>query len=334
MKLPNGYGSVYRLHGNRRRPWTVRLTVSKDPWKYKYLGYYETQEEALTALALYNQNPYDIDSASITFSGLYERWSAQHFPKISHSNAKTYRVSYGNCKPLHDMRFNDIKLSHLQGLIDTCGKNFPTLEKMKILLTQLYSFAVRNDICIKNYAHYIDIHQYKHINPNKLVRSAFTAEEINDLWSKSDAESSMITLMLIYSGVRIGEMLDLKKEHVNLNEQWFDVVASKTAAGIRKVPIADKVLPFFRYWMNRDGEYLISLPDGRHMSYKTYYTKYWESEKHKPHDTRHTCISLMVAADVDEKIIKKIVGHRGDGVTQTVYTHYDFRILLDAINTI
>lgn len=48
-------------------------------------------------------------------------------------------------------------------------------------------------------------------------------------------------LVLLYSGVRISEMLDLKKENVHLNEQYFDVICSKTENGIRKVPIADKV---------------------------------------------------------------------------------------------
>lgn len=29
---------------------------------------------------------------------------------------------------------------------------------------------------------------------------------------------------------------------------------SKTPAGIRNVPIADKVLPFFQYWMNKQPD--------------------------------------------------------------------------------
>ena len=59
--------------------------------------------------------------------------------------------------------------------------------------------------------------------------------------------------MLIYSGVRISEILNLKREDVNLKEQYFDVKLSKTDNGIRRVPIADKVLPFFKSWYN-DGE--------------------------------------------------------------------------------
>lgn len=332
MKLPNGYGSVYRLHGNRRRPWCVRVTVSKDPWKYKYLGYYETQEDALTALALYNKDPYDLDAVSITFAEVYDKWSKEHYPKISAPAVRSYKAAYKNCTTLYDMKFNDIKLSHLQCVIDNCGKNYPTMEKMRILMSQLYTYAMRNDICVKNYSTYVDIHQYKDKNPKAIYRKPFTGDEISRLWKQSDTES-IITLMLIYTGVRIMELLDLKKENVNLKEQWFDVTASKTAAGIRKVPIADRILPFFQLWMeNSPCEYLICGPEGNHLPYRTYLYKYWTDKNHKPHDTRHTCVSLLVEAGVDEKVIKRIVGHRGEGVTDTVYTHFDFQILLDAVN--
>lgn len=29
MRLPNGYGSVYKLPGNRRKPWAVRIVASR-----------------------------------------------------------------------------------------------------------------------------------------------------------------------------------------------------------------------------------------------------------------------------------------------------------------
>lgn len=56
--------------------------------------------------------------------------------------------------------------------------------------------------------------------------------------------------------------------------------------------------------------------------------------EHKPHDTRHTYVSLLTEAGVDERIIKKIVGHKGKSVTETVYTHLDLEIKLEAINKI
>lgn len=84
-------------------------------------------------------------------------------------------------------------------------------------------------------------------------RQPFSKEEIQTVWNwNSSNEYISVILMLIYSGVRISELLDLKKENVNLSEKWISIKASKTKAGIRKVPIAEKVLPFFEYWMNKN----------------------------------------------------------------------------------
>ena len=55
---------------------------------------------------------------------------------------------------------------------------------------------------------------------------------------------------------------------------------------------------------------------------------------HRPHDTRHTCISLLTEKEVDERFIKKIVGHKGQGVTENVYTHIELPTKLEAINLI
>lgn len=38
---------------------------------------------------------------------------------------------------------------------------------------------------------------------------------------------------------------------------------------------------------------------------------------HTPHDTRHTCISLLTEAAVDERLIQQIVGHKGANDTRS-----------------
>ena len=59
MRLPNGYGTVAKLSGNRRRPYIVKKTVG---WKnrqlvYSIIGYTATREEGLQLLAQYNKDP-------------------------------------------------------------------------------------------------------------------------------------------------------------------------------------------------------------------------------------------------------------------------------------
>lgn len=70
----------------------------------------------------------------------------------------------------------------IQNVIDTCGKNFPTLKKIKVLFNQLYDFALKNAICNKDYSSYVDVAQYKDRNPNKYDRNKFSKEEIDLIW--------------------------------------------------------------------------------------------------------------------------------------------------------
>ncbi len=145
--------------------------------------------------------------------------------------------------------------------------------------------------------------------------------------------------MLIYSGVRISELLDLKKEHLHIKERYFDIIEAETTNGIRKVPIAKKTLPFFQSWMakNNDCNYLLSTPEGSHFLYRNYYDSYWKpffeelDLNHKPHDTRHTTISPLAMTNANPKI----VGHTGAmSLTERVYTHFEIQPLLDAIDEI
>ena len=351
MKLPNGFGTVYKLSGkNRRKPfvakktkgWEIDEVSGKAKQLYIVIGYYATRKEALTALAEFNANPYDIDLSRFTFEDVYTRWSDEHYPTVSESNVKGYRAAWALCEKIKKMRFVDVNLYHLQAVVDESGKNEPTLRKLKVLLGMMYKYAVIHEVVSKerNLVEYLDIS--KAGNPNAHAHTRFTKEEVNRIWEVKDSNIYYsVLLMRIYAGCRIGEFLDLKKENVHLDEKYFEIIASKTNAGLRIVPIADKVFPFFEYWYNLNScDYLITTPEGEHFTYSNYRGSYWNplmdtiGMEHRPHDTRHTCISLLTVAKVSDKIIRKIVGHKGQGVTEQVYTHFEIDELLDAINKI
>ena len=350
MKLPNGYGSVKKLSGKRRKPYMARITTGweidtvtgKKKQKYATIGYATTKQEGMQMLADYHQNPFDTSSGRTTFQEVFEAWSKEKYPTVSKSNVNGYNASYKLCGTLYNKIFRDIRLADLQYVVDTCDKNFPTLRKLKVLFNQLYDYALKNDICNKDYSEFVDILKYKDKNPNKNDRNKFTQDEIDRLWELSDDSFYQTVLMLIYNGCRVSEFLNLKKENVHLDEQYFDVIASKTENGIRKVPIADKVLPFYKAWYeSSDCEYLLHTTDNKHFTYRNYKDSYWtpliENIKmdHTPHDTRHTCISMLAEKHVDQTMIKKIVGHSGAmTLTEKVYTHLDIEALVEAINEI
>lgn len=343
MRMPSGYGSIIKLKGNRRKPYQVRITQGfTDEGKqiYAYLGYYAKKEEACIALSEYNSSPYDITRENITFAEVYEKWSKEHFEKVSSSSIERYRNAYRRyCKSLYKMRFKDIRVTHLQGVIDNCGMAHPTRASIKTLFNVLYTFAMKNDIVEKDYAQYVDVGKRE----GKSNRHPFTQEEIEKLFKHvTDIDYTDTVLIMIYTGLRIGELLDIKIENVHLDERYM-IGGLKTEAGKdRTIPINKKIEPFIRkyYEKNKDKTYLITNAFGRQMQYSNYRREKWDNimEKmqfdkiHRPHDARHTFASLMDTANANKLCIKRIMGHSSPDITDSVYTHKTTEELIQAID--
>ena len=78
---------------------------------------------------------------------------------------------------------------------------------------------MKYDLCSKDNSRYVDIVKYRKRNPNSLNRKPFEKKDIDLLWTMKNDRWFQISLMLIYTGVRIGELLELEKSNVNLEEQ-------------------------------------------------------------------------------------------------------------------
>ena len=343
MRLPNGYGSIVKLKGNRRRPYQVRLTKGyTDEGKqiFIYLGYYETQQKARIALSEYNASPYDITRDTITFSRVYELWSKEHYKKVSDSSIERYSNAYRKyCKVLYNMRFKDIRLSHLQGVIDDSGMAHPTRASIKTLFNVLYGYAMKNDIIDKNYAQYVDVGKRE----GKINRKPFTIEEINRLFQNVNKLEYLDTiLIMIFTGMRVGELLKLEIGNVHLEERYM-IGGSKTEAGKNRIiPISKKIEPFIRkyYLQNKDKKYLITNAFGGQMKYSNYRREKWDNimekmkfdDVHRPHDARHTFASLMNTANANKLCIKRIIGHSSPDLLDSTYTHKTIEELIEAID--
>ena len=78
---------------------------------------------------------------------------------------------------------------------------------------------------------------------------------------------------------------------------------------------------------------------GTHLTYDKYRGRFKKINKrfnmsHKPHDTRHTFISAAKSANMNEYILKLIVGHEILDITEKVYTHRSMQELADEIEKI
>lgn len=341
MRLPNGYGSIIKNGGNRRKPYQVRITKGWDDngkQLYNTLGWFEKREEAIRALSEYNSSPYDIENNQITFADVFEKWSREHYTKVSDNAIVNYNLGFKYCSDIHNMRFKDIRLTHLQGIIDNCGKAYPTRKIIRALMNQLFKFAMKNDIVEKQYSQYVDVG----VNEGKVNRTPFTKEEIKLLFKNVDKlEFVDSVLIMIFTCMRVGEMLDIRTENVHLDERYM-VGGLKTNAGKNRIiPINRKIEPFIRKYYNPNNEFLIMNSQGRQMGYSNYRREKFDNVmeklelgKHSPHDCRHTGISLLNSAGANKLCVKRIVGHASQDITEAVYTHKTIEELIETIDLI
>ena len=206
------------------------------------------------------------------------------------------------------------------------------------MFNQLYKFAMKHEIVDKNYAAFIEIKKTGKVAPHKV----FTEDEIATLWKHSDRREVQIILILIYTGLRITELLTMERQKVFIAERYM-IGGIKTEAGRdRVIPINHKILPFVIAFYEEGGEYLIKKQNkGKRQAYSYHGFRYsiWKPVlkefgfKHSIHDTRHTAISLMDAAGVNRTALKRIVGHKNEDVTE-LYTHKNLQDLITEIDKI
>lgn len=329
MRNPNGYGSIAKMSGNRRRPYWVRKAVTK--WKdngqpiYETIGYYATRKEALQALSDFNENPYDVSAERLSFSEVYERWSEKKFQEITSSAVRTYKSAYSYCKPIYDVKMADLKVAQLQEVIDTADVGATTKSRIKSMFNLLYSYCMKNEIVKKDLSQYLTKPKVE-----TAEKVPFSADEISLLWNSLDRNFVDDVLIMLYSGWRASEYCALKTADIDLENMTMKG-GSKTEAGKdRIVPIHHRILPLIQKKYNSDNEYL------RENDYNKFYREFTSlmqslDMNHTPHETRHTFITALDNAGANKTAIQRLAGHASRDVTSKVYTHKDIEQLRKAI---
>lgn len=343
MRMPNGYGSVYKLSGNRRRPWIARKTIGwteEGKQLYYTVGYYETRAKAIQALADYNKNPIG-DKRDITLGEIYDAWSKTEYKVLAPSGVSAYQAVWKRLGKLADHPIRLIKTTDLQKVIDGMieeGLSRSSLEKAKTLAGIIFEIAVNDDIIQKNYARAIKLPPTR--KPKRETFADLEIRKVEKLAVEGDIWAGTV-MILIYTGMRIGELVTLTRFNVD-TEHWVIRGGIKTDAGRdRVVPVHSKILPYVKYWYDSNGPRLIH-KDGKPISVD-YYRKslFYPAlqragiERHlTPHATRHTFATLLDRARVNTKHIQDLIGHSSYAVTADVYTHpriEDLRAAIEAI---
>lgn len=348
LKNPNGYGSVVKLSGNRRRPFEVRVNTRMDERYYPVydvLGRYPTRDEGLIVLAEYNRNPYNITDREMTFSQLYEKYYKNKYEysgKVySQSSMACTKSAYGYCSALYDLTYSKLRTDDFRsilGQINNKGKplSHALQEHIKNLFTQMDKYALQNDIIEKGYASFASITVSEDDTPGV----PFTTEELQILWNNKDVPWVDSILIYIYSGWRVSELILMPTEDIDLKGNTFKG-GLKTAAGKNRiVPIHSKIRDFVEHRLKTNKDILFAI-DGQSVSTGTYTKLFKKTLKnvgintyHTPHDCRHTFTSLLDSAGVNQVCIDRLIGHASNSLTTHTYTHKTIEELRQAIEMI
>jgi integrase len=339
MKNQNGFGSIVCLDKTgkkRRKPYAVRITTGWNGGKQsrKYIGYYETQADALIALAEYHKNGVDVDLTKLTLNEVYDKWIERIEKKdLSASVVNMHRMARSRFGKLGETQLNKIKTAHLQDWLDNIDLKPSSKTKLKSTLIQLFKYAVANDIVAKNYAEPLEINE-----KIEQVGKLFTKDEIDRLWKLRDRKEARQLLILLYTGMRIGEMLLINKKDINFDEGYI-IGGLKTEAGRNRViPLHKAILPLVKEQLG-DNNWLMQSNRGLAMSYRNASNHLNNLFKelgmdHHIHDTRKTCVSWLHTEGIPMETIRIIVGHSGKGVTEKVYLYKEPKELVDIVNSI
>lgn len=349
MRLPNGIGSVHLIGDgkSRRNPWRARVpahievdeVMGTATQKYITIGYFPTEADAIEALMEYRKSPYTIEAATCTFADIYEMWKVRKYPELSKSGRSSYSTAFKNSAPLHNMKMRDIRSFHMESIILNIKGGFQTQSLLKTFWGQIFKYAIEHDICQKNYAEFVKLRD----KAPETKRTAIPAEHREKIWQEIDAGNpdAEIAMMLIYTGMRPSELLQLEKANIDLDKRIM-IGGLKTESGKnRRIPIHRCILPFVARLMETPGEYLVMRYDKaepKMITYEHFRDKHWlplveklKMTEYTMHYGRHTCATMMREVGIEDDLRKLILGHKNDDITDR-YTHHPDSMLLAAID--
>lgn len=275
----------------------------------------------------------------------------------------TYEIEVITTKDIENMCINMIN----------DGYAYKTLSDMKMVTKSVLKFAKKNGD-IKNEIDTINIPK----NILEIAKSR-TREEVeiydkeetklllenllNDCDSKDNTEKSKIalgTLIMMQTGIRIGELCALQWKDVNFKERKIDINKTvqrifnpitdksevivgtpKSETSKRKVPITDILYGILEKKKQKDEFYIVSQITNNKIkeprTFRRQYAKYIKEIGLRylhPHGLRHCFASNLINSGVNVKYASQILGHANSGITLDVYTHTSNTELVEIANTI
>lgn len=277
------------------------------------------------------------------------------FVELYKSNQETLtkqgrdRIIQNFIKPkFGDTRLNEIKLNDLQRWfldLDQQGYSHETLLKIKNTMSPCLDAAMEDGYILRN-----------PLKSSRLIiggtptehHKAIPSEKMKqircELPTISDMRIRIMLGLLGYTGMRLEEVLGLRWEDVDFQENWIDIRRAvihpgrnqpevkdpKTKTSKRRIPLPEKLKNVMRprystgfvLWSASDQtrETPLSYTEARN-TIKKIRDRFGISE-YSAHDFRDTCATEWREAGIPTDVIARLLGHSKSDITESRYVKY------------
>ncbi|MDQ3353674.1 MAG: site-specific integrase, partial [Actinomycetota bacterium] len=171
-------------------------------------------------------------------------------------------------------------------------------------------------------------------------------EDVATLACHVDPRYRAFVLVAAYTGLRAGELMALRRKHIDLLHQTITideqvqyiggrhlVLPPKSAAGRRSVAVPAVVVSELEKHLGLYAEpgaegLVFAAPEGGFLRLENFRKRVWQPAVAEAglapiriHDLRHTCASLAIAAGADVKVLQRMLGHASAALTLDRYGH-------------
>ena len=227
-------------------------------------------------------------------------------------------------------RVCDLNVNHVAAMVAGLRSEGYKANTVNIVLGTLSGMmrtAVRRGFANQNPVGQLDRHERP--QADRATMSILDSDEIRLLLANA-GNYHVLLATLIFTGLRVSELLALRWDDVDWDEGTLHVRDSKTKAGVRKVllmPSLRKLLA--QHSLEQRGESVFQTKTGLpiHRGSVARYAlnpalkRAGIEKKIRVHDLRHTYASILIHQKHSEAFICEQMGHSSISMTQRVYGH-------------
>ena len=309
----------------KRKDGYYRVSRTIDGKVYYFYG--KTQSEAKRKC-----NSFEVRRVTIPFKDAAEEWFEHHSASLAFNTIRGYIPSYERAlDEFGDMNLTDITPLNVSKYIRRMADmNYSdkTVRTQLGVISMICQYAINYmGIDMTNPARDIKI-------PKGLQKEKVTLpsdEDIQKVKESVTEEFGLFAYMLMYTGLRRGEVLalryeDIKDGFINIDKSiYYDgntpkVKRPKTERSVRRVPVLDKLSP---YLSRKKGIIFNHL--GEYLPYHVFLRKWGNyckttGIKCTPHQLRHCFATMLYEADISPKDAQYLLGHSQISTTLDIYT--------------